>query len=78
MIAAAGDIACDPATPAFNGGNGTNSDCRAKSTSDLLVGADAVLPLGDDQYNCGGTSAFAQSYDPTWGRFKSITYPVPA
>jgi peptidoglycan/xylan/chitin deacetylase (PgdA/CDA1 family) len=77
VIAAAGDIACDPTTPAFNGGNGTNTDCRAKGTSNLLVGADAVLPIGDDQYNCGGYNAFMQSYDPTWGRYKSITYPVP-
>ena len=77
VIAAAGDIACDPTTPAFNGGNGTDTDCRAKGTSNLLVGADAVLPLGDHQYNCGGYDAFMQSYDPTWGRFKSLTHPVP-
>jgi peptidoglycan/xylan/chitin deacetylase (PgdA/CDA1 family) len=77
VIASAGDIACDPTAPAFNGGNGTATDCRAKGTSNLLVGADAVLPVGDDQYNCGGYNAFQQSYDPTWGRFKSITRPVP-
>ncbi len=77
VVATAGDIACDPLDPAFNNGDGTATSCRAKGTSALLAGADAVLPLGDDQYNCGGSSAFAQSYDPTWGRFKSITYPVP-
>jgi len=77
VVGAAGDIACDPATPAFNGGSGTLTDCRAKGTSNLLIGVDDVLALGDDQYNCGGVSAFAQSYDPTWGRFKSITHPVP-
>ncbi len=75
MIAAAGDIACDPTQPAFHGGTGTNTDCRELGTSNLLVGADAVLPLGDDQYGCGGYQAFLQSYDPTWGRFKSISYP---
>jgi peptidoglycan/xylan/chitin deacetylase (PgdA/CDA1 family)/PKD repeat protein len=77
VIAAAGDIACDPTTPAFRGGNGTVTDCRAKGTSNLLVGADAVLPLGDDQYNCGGYDAFMQSYEPAWGRYKTLTHPVP-
>jgi peptidoglycan/xylan/chitin deacetylase (PgdA/CDA1 family) len=77
VLASAGDIACDPTSPAYNNGNGTATTCRAKATSNLLVGADLVLPLGDDQYNCGGLGAFNQSYDPSWGRFKSISYPVP-
>ena len=77
VIGAAGDIACDPAAPAYNNGNGTATDCKAKSTAALLTGIDAVLPLGDDQYNCGGLSAFEQSYGPSWGVKKSITYPVP-
>jgi hypothetical protein len=49
-----------------------------KYTSNLLVGSglSAVLPLGDDQYNCGTLSAFDASYDPTWGRVKSITHPA--
>ena len=82
VIAAAGDIACDPADPNFNGGLGSISFCHQKYTSDLLVDAqgqpavDAVLPLGDIQYECPGATAFAQSYDPTWGRLKSITFPA--
>ncbi len=36
-----------------------------------------MLPLGDNQYDCGGTAAYAQAYDPTWGVLKSITHPVP-
>jgi acid phosphatase type 7 len=79
VIAAAGDIACDPASSNFNGGNGTTSGlCRQKYTSDLLVNAGlaAVLPLGDVQYYCGGYQAFLQSYDLSWGRVKSISYPV--
>jgi len=49
VIAAAGDIACDPANPNFNGGNGTATDCREKYTSDLLVNAGlaGVLMLVD-------------------------------
>jgi hypothetical protein len=40
-------------------------------------GLSAVLTLGDDQYDCGGYNAFLQSYDPSWGRVKSLTHPVP-
>jgi hypothetical protein len=78
IIAAAGDIACDPSSSSFNGGNGTSSACRQKYTSDLLVNAGyaAVLPLGDNQNYCGGYQAFLQAYDPTWGRVKSITHPI--
>jgi hypothetical protein len=77
VIAAAGDIACDPLASGFNGGAGNSTDCLELATSNLLPGADAVLALGDEQYGCGGASAFAASYDPTWGREKAITFPVP-
>jgi hypothetical protein len=78
VIAAAGDIACDPASGGFNGGAGTASSCRQAATSDLMLsGVSAVLPLGDNQYDCGGYSAYLQSYDLSWGRLKSITRPVP-
>ena len=78
VIAAAGDIACDPTNPNFNGGAGTSANCRQRSVSDLLVNAGlaAVLPLGDNQYECGGSQAFVQSYDQSWGRVKAITRPV--
>lgn len=78
VIAAAGDIACDPASSSFKGGNGTSTNCRQKYTSDLLVNAGlaGVLMLGDSQYACGSFQAFMQSYDPSWGRVKSITYPI--
>ena len=78
VIAAAGDIACDPDSRSFNEGEGKPETCRQKYTSDLLVdaGLAAVLPLGDVQYFCGGYQAFLQSYHPSWGRVKSITYPV--
>src|SRR5918994_6257785 len=78
VIAAAGDISCDPGSPSFNGGNGSATACRQKYTSDLLVNAGlaAVLPLGDVQYFCGGYQAYLQSYDLSWGRVKNITRPV--
>ena len=79
VIAAAGDIACDPASSTFNGGLGGARSCRQKYTSDLLLGGGIgkVLTLGDNQYETGTLSAFQQSYDPSWGRVKSITSPVP-
>ena len=79
VVGAAGDIACDPADPNFNSGAGTASACHMRAVSDLLLQSHltAVLGLGDEQYECAGLSAFASSYDPTWGRLKSITYPAP-
>jgi acid phosphatase type 7 len=72
VVAAAGDIACAP--PARR----TASSCHHRDTSDLLVagGYDAVLPLGDVQYECGQASAFRSVYDPTWGRVKAVTRPA--
>ena len=77
VIAAAGDIACDPSNSSFNGGNGSSSSCHMRYTSDLLVNGNyaGVIALGDNQYYCGGYSAYVQSYDLSWGRVKSITHP---
>jgi hypothetical protein len=78
VIAAAGDIACDPSDPGYNGGSGTSDRCRQRATSDLLLGAglSAVLPLGDIQYDAPSASNLAEVYDPTWGRVKSISRPI--
>ena len=72
VVAAAGDIACAP--PARR----TSSGCHHRDTSDLLVAGDydAVLPLGDVQYECGQASAYRSVYDPTWGRVKAVTRPA--
>ena len=74
LIAAAGDIACDPSDVDYGGGNGTATNCRHKFTAPLLAGSDAVLTIGDEGY--GGT-ALDDTYDPTWGAYKSITHPIP-
>jgi hypothetical protein len=78
VIAAAGDIACDPLDPSYNGGLGTADHCHQKLTSDLLVnaGLQAILTLGDTQYDCGGAGAFGSAFDPTWGRVKSLIHPT--
>ncbi len=80
VIAAAGDIACDPTSGNFNGGQGTTAACRQMATSDIIEddpAIAAVLTLGDDQYGCGGFSAFEASFDPSWGRFRAKIHPVP-
>jgi len=78
VIAAAGDIACDPTASNFKGGLGDGSTCAQKATSDLLVGTGltAVLTLGDTQYEDNAYSKFLAAYDPTWGRVKAITHPA--
>ena len=70
VVMAAGDIACGVRT---NGG-----DCRQLATSDLLVNAnpDAVLALGDEQYQCGELTDFQSFYEQSWGRLKAKTYPA--
>ncbi len=78
VVAAAGDIACNPGSSSFNGGNGTATNCRQKYTSNSLVNAQltAVLTLGDNQYEAGEYNNFLNSYDPSWGRVKSLTRPA--
>ena len=76
-VVAAGDIACSPASSYFNSGLGTADKCRQKYTADLIgqLGADAVLTLGDNQYEEGTLGQFMKSYDLSWGQYKGITYP---
>jgi acid phosphatase type 7 len=73
VVVAVGDIACPP------GQRRTATSCRqgrtARLTSDLEP--DAVLALGDLQYDSGSLAAFRRSYDKTWGDLRGITYPVP-
>ncbi len=79
-IAAAGDYGCDPLDPHYNNLDGTpnGDECQQKATSNLLVNGhfSAVLALGDQHY-CGSLAEYQQAYDPTWGRVKSITHPIP-
>jgi len=77
-VAAAGDIACDPDAGNYHDGRGTGTTCQMRATSDLLMAMrpDAVLALGDNQYENGALARFLASYDPTWGRLKAVTRPV--
>ncbi len=78
-VVAAGDIACDPADPDFNGGAGSASRCHQRATSDLVLDLDpaAVLLLGDIQYESGSVTAFKTSFAPTWGRLGARLRPAP-
>jgi acid phosphatase type 7 len=77
-LLAAGDIACDPKSEHFNGGLGTEQRCRQKYVADLIgqVNPNAVLTLGDTQYEENTLEQFKGSYDLSWGKYKAITYPV--
>ncbi|BFM40794.1 metallophosphoesterase [Synechocystis sp. LKSZ1] len=79
LIMAAGDIACDPQSQYFNNGKGQPGNCQMQATADLVRQAKpkVVLALGDNQYERGELENFKRSYEPTWGRFKAITKPVP-
>ncbi len=65
VILAAGDIAsCD-----------TEAD---EATAELLGATEGtVLALGDEAYPRGTAREFEECYDPSWGRFKGRTRPVP-
>ena len=74
VVAAAGDIACDPRSRFL----GTLRSCRDRQTADVLADTDlaALLTLGDNQYEDGRLEAFRAVYDRSWGRFKHVTRPA--
>src|SRR3954454_16573733 len=70
VVAAAGDIAC---------GTGSSGNCAQQATADVVasIQPDAVVLLGDDQYENGTLSDFGAYFNPTWGVWKSIMHPAP-
>jgi hypothetical protein len=70
VVMAAGDNVC--------GADSSGGSCKQMATSDLVVAAapQAVLVLGDVQYECGEASDFTSFYDPSWGRVKDRTHPA--
>ena len=71
LLAAAGDIACQP------GAERTDVRCHHAETSEQLLSMrpDAVAMLGDAQYDRGTPEEFVE-YDRTWGRVKDRTRPA--
>lgn len=76
-IIAVSDVACDPGSIYLN----TNdpNHCQSKATASLLesLKPDAILAIGDLQYEDGEYDKFMASYDKNWGKYKAKTYPVP-
>ena len=66
-VAGAGDV-CSKTTPA-----------NCMKTSDLIVGINPTLALaiGDNVYDSGTLDEYMTYYEPSWGRFKALTAPVP-
>lgn len=69
-----------PADPVLVGA-GDIGDCATngdEATAALLDGIEGtVFTAGDDAYPSGTKHDFRKCYDPTWGRFKARTRPVP-
>ena len=79
VVGAVGDMACDTSDRSYNGGSGTRRACGEQRASDRMLSdtsLDAVLGLGDYQYDCGQASDYAVSYTPTWGRLNDLMEPV--
>ena len=74
-VFAAGDIAECGKLPADESGAAKTA---ALIASNLAPGEEyAVLALGDTSYPVGAPVEYTNCYEPTWGRFKSRTYPTP-
>jgi acid phosphatase type 7 len=74
VIAAAGDIACR-SNPVSSG-----TTCHYGLTSNLITTDPRitdVLPLGDDQYDCGDYQLFLNFFGPTWGSILARFHPIP-
>ena len=73
IIAAAGDLVCGTETPK------ERIPCLSDYTADLVrqLNPQALLLMGDLQYETGSAADFQAFYEPSFGPFKAITYPVP-
>ncbi len=71
VIVVAGDISCNRISY-------LSSECQQEKTANLVekINPDAVLILGDLQYENGNLEDFYKFYDRSWGKFKDKTYPA--
>jgi 3',5'-cyclic AMP phosphodiesterase CpdA len=73
-------VAAPPGAPQVLVGAGDIAMCdgNAESTARLLDGiGGTVFTLGDNAYYSGTREEFRNCYDPTWGRHKGRTRPIP-
>src|SRR6185437_11589051 len=87
VLAAVGDIACEPetdentATDPFykcDGGNLAGRDAQFATADQIeAMQPDLVALLGDEQYQTGRLSDFENSLDKSYGAFKFLQRPTP-
>jgi hypothetical protein len=72
-LVAVGDIACPP------GYRPASTRCRQGATYRLSasLAPTRVIVLGDEQYEKGSYYGFTHAYAKSWGKLKSVTWPVP-
>jgi acid phosphatase type 7 len=72
-VVAVGDIACPP------GKRRTATQCRQGATARAAAALSPtrVIALGDEQYQKGSFYGFTHAYKRSWGKLRSITWPVP-
>jgi hypothetical protein len=74
VVLAAGDMSC--------GSTSGGAACKQMDTASLVVKTiksspvQAVLALGDTQYETGALADYQNYYTPSWGQFYSMTYPA--
>ena len=78
LIAAAGDIACDPSSSKFRNGNGRRRRASRRRRAISSV-ASRIAPSWrwGQPVPVRQHPQFQQSFDPSWGRFKAMIHPVP-
>ncbi len=87
VLAAVGDIGCEPNTPE-NAGNPATLKCDGEGIGSFSaeyatagqiesMTPDLVALLGDEQYQVGKLSDFQNSFDKTYGAFKFLQRPAP-
>ena len=86
-LAAVGDIACEPDTPA-NAGTPAALKCGSAGLGGVpaeyataqqadVMHPDLVALLGDEQYQVGKLSDFEQSFEQAWGGLRMLERPAP-
>ena len=73
-----GDLSCDDKRRAASGIGASGAQCGEEVTSQLALNLNpqALLAIGDLQYESASTFEMWNFYEPTWGRLKAMTYPV--
>jgi hypothetical protein len=87
IMAAVGDIACEPNIPENNntpvnfkcGGASVGNFMAETATAKQAAGMhpNVVALLGDEQYEVGKYKDFLNSFDKTWGPLKALSKPAP-